>query len=298
MRLGFVGVGRWGSKLAEAFRACGAEIVAFDRGSFAYPRCSSQHNLGSCKACAERWLDGFGSYQPWRSQLADKSIDAIVAVAPPEVTTEVALTCAAAGKPVMATKPLFDHPETIWAPFYVDFWRLYSDLHWEWSLHREKYTTAMIQLEGSGPFRSFPGALDYGPHVVAQLFDAWRCYEPVLVKAARRTAEVTPEGEVFWAEYRLGVPDGEHKAYLEFGNGSSFPRRNIHLSYGSRGECLTAFEEGTRIGTEEKSTVLQRFCQSFLNDIHEGFVDTRLLELSRRGMAELRKIREMATRGD
>lgn len=74
-----------------------------------------------------------------------------------------------------------------------------------------------------------------------------------------------------------------------FGNGTAVPNRRFYLP-----GRLVCEEEGTRIGSEEKSAVLRRFCQSFLDDISEGFVDTRLLNLSKRGMEELRKIREMA----
>ncbi len=301
MKLGFVGVGRWAQKLASAFRACGAEIVAYDRKR-GVERWSNefmgQPHLNNVPGMEHGLnmgpdLDGFGRYLSWREQLADPSIDAIVAVAPPEVTTEVALACAAAGKAVCATKPLFDHPDTIRAPFYVDFWRLYSDFHRVWVEHREEYATADIKLEGHGPYRDFPGALDYGPHVIAQLFDAWRCYTPVLAKASKTELD---GGELFWAEYHLGVVgENSQKAWVQFGNGSDFPRRCVSLSYGSHGERLSLNEDGLLIGSEEKSAVLQRFCQSFLNDISEGFVDTRLLRLSRDGMRELRKIREMAT---
>jgi hypothetical protein len=217
---------------------------------------------------------------PWRNQLADKSIDAIVAVAPPEVTTEVALACAAAGKPVMATKPLFDHPETIRAPFYVDFWRLWSEAH---GLLRSRalwpYSESGIQIElhGSGPIRGFPGAFDYGPHVIAAVMDTRADAELVDAVALPCSA-----GELFRVRYLAS--NGWWT--LTFGNGSEIPVRNYAGCY----------EHGTRIGSEEKSAVLRRFCQSFLDDISEGFVDTRLLNLSRRGMEELREIREMAKR--
>lgn len=265
MRLGFVGVGKWSQKLATAFRACGAEIVAYDRQN------AQKVREWGVDSWVERvpLLHGFGSYMPWRDQLADKSIDAIVAVAPPEITTEVALACAAAEKSVMATKPLFDHPERITAPFYVDFWRL-------WSGAQEERRRPEIVFHGCGPERGFPGLLDYGPHVLAAILDADFTCE--VDEAFRRH-----EGPLELYDVRFKTYSGEF-VHATFGNGSSIPERNW---WGNP-------ESALMIGREAKISVLQHFCRSFLSDISEGFVDTRLLELSRRGMAELRKIREMA----
>lgn len=280
LRLGFVGVGRWGQKLATAFRACGAEIVAHsrnDKSAFGYV-------LDNCGGGPS--LPGFGLLRhDWREMLEDKHIDAIIAVAPPEITTEVALACAAAGKPVMATKPLFDHPETIRSVFYVDFWRLWAQSRELSLIFRANFPQRplVIELHGSGPFRDFPGMFDWGPHVVAQLLDTFRNGEPVYDQVGKDTNEAG--GELFTVNGRVG----DREFTLVFGNGSAKPTRQMMA-----GNIYVGIEEGTMIGTEEKSAVLQRFCQSFLNDISEGFVDTRLLELSRRGMAELRKIREMA----
>src|SRR5690242_19021703 len=112
LRLGFCGVGKWANKLATAFRECGAEIVAYDRQNRYAHRCKcglefSNHGQPGallCANCTCQKFDsqcgssaaGFGTWTPWRDQLADKSIDAIIAVAPPEISTEVALACAAA----------------------------------------------------------------------------------------------------------------------------------------------------------------------------------------------------------
>ena len=272
LRLGFVGVGKWAQKLATAFRACGAEIVAYDRSS---PKCGNcLVSLSKCTCSLVSHPSGFGLYCPWRDQLTDPSIDAIVAVAPPEITTEVALACAAAGKAVCATKPLFDHPETIRAPFYVDFWRLWSEAHQYRRRRRE------FEFCGQGPMRSFHGLFDYGPHVMAAVLDV--APEAKLISCA--PAIGCEPGELVAATFSV---DGEEVRTL-FGNGAHKSIRNIW------GWAAT----GEEIGHELKSAVLQRFCQSFLNDISEGFVDTRLLRLSRDGMRELRKIREMAMASD
>jgi hypothetical protein len=295
MNLGFVGVGKWAQRLAAAFRACGAETVHFDRGTNQPSTLPEAARAGAKAQADHEYVNGFGYRMYWPAMIADKSIDAIIAVAPPEVTTEVALACAAAGKPVMATKPLFDHPETIRAPFYVDFWRLWSEAHRE--LRRitdspewppDPNNEIHWRLCGSGPFRSFPEIFDYGPHVMAAIQDLMPLYswsDPWICESHNGGQTFAIKGS--------GRGLGYWNFRASFGNGTAVPSRKFFLP-----GKLVCVEEATRIGTEEKSAVLQRFCQSFLNDIHEGFVDTRLLELSRRGMQELRKIREMATRGD
>ena len=269
MRLGFCGVGKWASKLATAFRACGAEIVAFDRNKMPAIFCEPHGpNYEQDARKAGAIIDGFGKFMRWQDQLADKSIDAIIAVAPPEITTEVALACAEAGKPVMATKPLFDHPKSIRAPFYVDFWRL-------WSKAQLEPKTENYSLFGSGPFRDFPGAFDYGPHVIAAMIE--RSGHFGSVDSAKL---ICARGEMFSVEWE----SASGPLVGTFGNGADYAIRDI---WGHE-------ETPLAIGEEPKDQILQRFCQSFLSDVSEGFVDTRLLELSRRGMEELRRIREMA----
>lgn len=269
LRLGFVGVGRWARKLAAAFRACGAEIICHDR----------QTKPEGVHPADRPSLDGFGFWMPWASQLQSPAVDAMIVVAPPEATTAVALACAEAGKPVMATKPLFDHPKNIRAPFYVDFWRLWSKAYDSIRRLPPHVRGESVWLSGPGPERGFPGGLDYGPHVMAAIFDAFPAAR--LVNCSNVTSDGLT-GESFHCEFYDKRRD--YTVVCEFGNGSEVPVRTM----------WSESETPTHIGSEEKSAVLQRFCQSFLNDVSEGFVDTRLLELSRRGMEELRKIREMA----
>lgn len=275
LRLGFCGVGKWARKLAESFRACGAQVVAFDRKGT-----PGEHTIK---------LPGFGRYQPWRDQLTDKSIDAIVAVAPPEVTTEVALACAAAGKPVMATKPLFDHPERITAPFYVDLFRLWSAAHQNAKASGDYVS---IVLKGSGPMRDFPGMFDYGPHAVAAVLDIADGRSVRLADAVNMSSEL---GELYGAQYVLGgeLTSGGGLIDIEFGNGATGGVRSV--STHRHGDVETVRETPTHIGHEQKEVVLRKFCASFLSDVSEGFVSTTLLDYSREGMRLLKEIRAKAT---
>jgi hypothetical protein len=325
LRLGFVGCGKWARKLAESFRACGAEIVAYDRRGSQDPvpgetwearglddktevvridgmgpgtfSCSGGVN-GYYRAPGERLkdqfqlirrvspmppLDGFGSYMPWRDQLADKNIDAIVAVAPPEITTEVALACAEAGKAVMATKPLMDHPSRITNVFAVDFWRLWADEHAKWRdvMRGSFHGQLRYDLSGCGPVRDFPGAFDYGPHVMAAVLDAMPRAE---LAAHSLVASGVENEELFSYGFRDPSIPGRYIAG-EFGNAGTHGIRNV----------WSVEETPTHIGAQLKSDVMKACCQSFLNDVSEGFVSTKLLDLSRDGMKLLEQIRRMAT---
>ncbi len=286
LRLGFIGVGKWARKLAESFRACGAEIVAFDRRApeqIPHPAVTAGKMVPGVTYLNQVLpLDGFGKYMPWREQLADKSIDAIVAVAPPEITTEIVMAAASAGKAVMGTKPLWDHPRDLTAPVYIDLWRLYSKTH---RTAREKLAADMhaplcINLYGNGPFRSFPGAFDWGPHVIAAIADLLPNYR---ISGAYKINR--GDGETF----RVHIHGRPGSTTLYFGNAQEGP---TDRSYRVGDWCES--EDGARIGTEDKATAMQRFAQHFLNDVSEGFVDTKLLNYSREGMALLRRIREEA----
>ncbi len=262
IRLGFCGAGKWGRKLAESFRACGAEVGWFDR---AHP--TNQTEFGGA------------TYKPWRWMIEESQVDAIIAVAPPGITTEVALACASAGKAVMATKPLFDHPETIRAPFYVDFWRLWSDVHQK--MRQEgAFETSDYSLCGSGPLRSFPGALDYGPHVMAAMLDV-EGFENGL-EFGGATKHECAQGELYTSRFHSNMTG--QTVFSTIGNGSEIGVRRIWWEP----------ETPTHIGAQSKDEIMRAFCSAFLSDVSEGFVDTRLLSLSRDGMRLLREIRERA----
>lgn len=276
LRLAYVGVGRWARKLNGAFTGLGHRAVAHVRKTASMPF--------SATGAVPR-LDGFGiHYGDWRPLIEDKSVDALVLCATPEVVTEAALACAAAGKPCLATKPLMlETPPAISAPLYVDFWRLWSE---GWQRFREEYAVGTYPLAidffGGGPVRTFPGSLDYGPHVVAFLHEMcireWRA-------AAFLPAQ---QGELLLAT-------GEHEGRYwsaRFGNGATSGERKL-----VSGIALVEDPDFIRCNggvPERKDLVLQAFCRSFASDVLEGFANDRLLRLSCDGMQELRKMRELA----
>lgn len=284
MRLGFVGCGRWSSKLAEQFRACGAEVVAYDRKT--PPGRSLEWFRNGMPIPDPYELKGFGSHKPWREQLEDPRIDAIVAAADPETTTAVALACIASAKPCMATKPLMlTEMPGIRSVFYVDLFRLWGD-RWKRAKEtlqlRSTFEGPQFKVEigfwGNGPMRSFPGSFDYGPHALAFAMDALGDVSLLQVESI----EGRPDAELL----RLIMTHSDkHPLDVMIGNGGAQGCREILLN------GHTIWDEPV---TLDKSGEIRAMCRSFLDDVHESRVDHYTLDLSIRGMRLLQEAREMA----
>lgn len=165
-RVGFVGVGKWAEKLRAAFVAEGWRVVCHSRKS---PHDFSKPTGAPRTEVEERW--GFRVEVEQMVEMDD--VDLIVCAADPKTTTRAALLAAENCRAVLATKPLLETPKLIGAPFIVDFWRLMAK---PWTFLRDTVrsldiTHVEICMHGNGPFREFPGVLDYGPHAMAFLYD-------------------------------------------------------------------------------------------------------------------------------
>ncbi len=298
MNLGFVGVGKWAAKLNDAFRAEGGCAYGYDRQT---PE--RIHVPGP-----KEFYDVFGAfYMPWREQIASRDIDALVVCAPPDITTEVALACAAAGKPVMATKPLMlTVPIPIRAPFYVDFWRLWDETYQiiRAGVQKDKAhaTSFYCKFYGSGPIRTFPGLLDYGPHAVAFARDLFMADEFDTVKLRARATRAGGELLEFelWEENQAGNPI---ECVVHVGNGATEGAREFVVNVDDGGRIfwwetpthtcygLDPFVARHRVLKDE---ALRRMCRSFMHDISEGFVTTAHLDLSCAVMRDLARVRALA----
>jgi hypothetical protein len=148
LKIGYVGVGNWAKQLKNTFRSIGCECFGYVR-------------------VQDEGLEHFGiKYSSYQN--LTNSCDLIVVAADPETTTEVALYCAENCIPCVATKPLLAHPQLIGAPFYVDFWRLYSKPYEVFKTQVVGPVYCEINFLGSGPFReSHDGLDDWGPHAFA-----------------------------------------------------------------------------------------------------------------------------------
>lgn len=269
MRLGFVGMGRWARKLKASFDAEGAIVVASWRAKMG-------HGQFDC------WGDMFRSPEV---MIDSEDIDALVLCAPPDVTTEVALACAAAGKPVMATKPLMlTEAVPIRAPFYVDFWRLWSEAFERYA--KARTTVVNVLMTGSGPIRGFPGLLDYGPHAMAYLH---RLLADVKIERAAYDKRAQ-QGELLVADgpgFTFQAGNGDTEGYRSIQSPAPIAGWNIILDETPEHMVFGEFKE-------PKELVIRRMCRSFMNDIAEGFVTTEHLDLSCAVMRDLAEVRRLA----
>lgn len=258
-RLAFVGVGQHATKLASSLRACGAEVVAHSR---------LQHHPAP----------GFGQRLAWpdiveRAQRG--AIDAVVAVAPPELTTDIALVCARAGVRCMATKPLLvadpgelgRESEALDADLYVDLWRLYATpwLALKDAARRSRILEMRVEFVGNGPHRGFSGALDWGPHAVAfacDLLGASTAFTRVSISNSTGRGELLDiRGMISGTKVSLRVGNGaesvEKAVFVRTEAGDLELREDgnqIHLatSFGLAREC-------------KKDEAVRRFCRAFLS---------------------------------
>ncbi len=262
-RLGFVGVGKHAQRMAQAFRECGAEIVAYDRNRLG-PDWNPPMPLP---------LDGFGMRMAWREMVESPGVDAIVCCAPPEVTRAVALECASGRKRLVATKPLmvnWDTSQPLGASedrdIYVDLWRLYSPawLALKADLQGRKVQSIFINFCGYGPIRStHSGLLDWGPHALAFLLDLgiaaeleWKCTEDGDAGKTKlwRATGTGDTAIVIYTGNRLGCcADGPKQVAVEAADGDTFTWQENDDShfYVEELEC-------------SRDLALREFCRAFL----------------------------------
>lgn len=262
MRLGFIGVGRHGQKMAAAFRECGATLAAYDRehphGDWVIDGKRVRDNL---RTATMSW--GEAKYVPWHDMIASSAIDAIVCCAPPDVTAEVTLAAANAGKPVCATKPLrwptaegADEARGVW----VDLWRLSSPawLALKADLQGREIRSVDIDFYGSGPVRAtHSGLLDYGPHALGFVLDLGLRPELTWTKEQKgcwfgkgdRVGVTTGNGFGSAMMYvRVEATDGESRVWCE-------SQDNRHRFIGDdQGELLNC----------DRLLALRNFCRAFL----------------------------------
>lgn len=244
MKLGFVGVGKHAQRMRDAFVACGAEVVAYDR-------------LSGEPAV------GFGE----RVSVLDMptTVDAIVACSTPIQNEFVATYATARGKRSVISKPLtWKAPAGHAAIVMVDLWRLYSPA-WQAlkaDVSTKKIKSVDITFMGNGPFReTHNGALDYGPHAFAFALD--------LLGNLDDAKKVWRGNGNIWS----WVSGDDRRAKLVFGNGADSPRMRVVVET-EDGSRRTWHEEGPfqRFDEDDGNSMsharylaLHNFCRAFLN---------------------------------
>lgn len=284
MNVGFVGVGSWAERLKAAFEKCGTKIVAHDR-------------QGAAPA------PGFGELRKLKDMLKDPSIGAVVSAAPPEVTTRVAREAMAARMPAFLTKPLLlDENIGLRATLYVDYVRLASPIY-----ERIKFRAAergikhvSIRMYGNGPVRSFPGALDYGPHAIAFLCDLLGAGCTTWNFESRALA-LEPDGrELYLVDGRCkGVPFS-----LITGNGARTGQRRLTVTHDDgrvseyveeRGEARLVLD-GQIVDFACHQDALTELVRWFLLHAESKVIETKWLGISMTAQDVLRRIRSGALR--
>lgn len=287
LRLGFVGVGQWARELVRAFTELGHVCVAHERedpGGMPPP-------------------EGFGTYISGGIDHFE-DIDLIVAAAPPDPTTLVAMRCAEWGKPCIATKPLLRHPSLTQALFEVDFWRLdsgpYKALqkavkhHAAVGRHPKELT---IRMCGNGPFRSFDGVLDWGPHALAFLYDLLPSQVLTDVVVENRKIEghqgrcIRVMGHCGRTLVNLLIGNGMEPV----DNGSGATHKTVAVSYDHDQPLVLHEADGIIRYTDRqggvlscrKETAIKAFLTRVIKSLESGETNDRTLRYSRRATDDL-----------
>lgn len=237
LKVGLVGVGRWGKTLAASFKKCDVDIVAYDRRSDV-----EEEGLGRRlpwrRMMSQPVHEIVGGVPPDPTKKLEDFVDIVVAAADPETTAEVAEAALDSWTPAFITKPLLRDPRTVTnnghnifdgqpVPYMVDFWRLWSPSWRTMTLHLEDEAPEeiCINLYGEGPVRSYPGAHDYGPHVIAFLQDLFNKWEIKEAQVSERTT-----GQHLVTINGVGSSKrktGETKFKAIFGNGALSGNRTV-----------------------------------------------------------------------
>ncbi len=210
IRLGLVGKGPWGQKIAAALKAlAGVELA------------------------------GVAGRADWPALAADPTVVGIIVAVPPDAHAEIALAAIKARKAVFIEKPLaldVAQAEAILAAAkkagtiaMVDHVHLFHPAYGE--LKRQLAAEGpvhMVRGRGGrmGPFRAdAPVLWDWGPHDVAYALDLLG-FEPERVTASFRERKRMPEGRGETVALSLLYADGA-RADMEFGNIYETPVREL-----------------------------------------------------------------------
>jgi hypothetical protein len=222
MRVGIVGVGKWGSVLAKKVKECGAHVAAYER-------------LGLDT------MPGLGTKTVWMEMLAHHRVDALVVAATPAVSYSVASACIELGFPALVSKPLMFENNIIGlkAPLYVDYVHLFSMAWPAFSVACDRLANidrVDVTFAGNGPVREFSGLHDYAPHAVSMIADA---LNPVYLKVEYVDVTSSKPGRKLYAIH--GSLNEVVPFTVTTGNDAPEGKRKI---------CVT-YKDGTKSSYEE-----------------------------------------------
>jgi predicted dehydrogenase len=229
MKLGIVGVGRWGRVLASTFEKANVEVSAYNR------------------ADPEKFTADVGKYLPLPELI--REVDVVAAAAPPEVTSRVFTACQEVGRPCLLTKPIMgateiDDVKPLSATCYVDYIHLASPLYQRLkkAASGRQISGLKIDFHGDGPVRRFPGFYDYGAHALAMVHDLLG-FGRLTHIFALGTCVSGPGKELVHANFRIsGVP-----VVATIGNGAKTSMRRVEVQLD--GDLKITYAERDRIAT-------------------------------------------------
>lgn len=257
MKIGMIGVGRWGRTLAGKLMDAGAQIAEYDRHSdIPMP-------------------DRYGRRVPWREMVYERRIDAVVAATPPDLTYEIFNACQDARLPCLLTKPLLiesGHRPQFTTTTYVDLIHLHSPL---WALvcnELSNHEVESMSAVSSGPTtRDMPGSLDYGPHAVALLLNAFGPFETDVTEMKSILALHHGGKETLWTELKFG---GMRMSFTATSNGARLTafvsklKNGKEISYIENGDrSAFVYIDGREIARDRNHDPLARLVERFLFDV-------------------------------
>lgn len=198
VRLGLIGVGRWGRRFAET--VVRRQMASPDAEITCFARAGDGKDVVIAGATQHRW-----------EELIDRRLcDGLIVATPPDSHVAIASRAVSAGIPVLVEKPLalsadaftplldamneaprvpvvVDHVH-LWAPAY----RALKEL-----LREEGREVTLVESTGCGvgPVRDYSSLHDYGPHDLALCFDLVGAAGGYQLESARRIQTAT--GELF-----------------------------------------------------------------------------------------------------
>lgn len=268
LRLALVGVGPWGTLLAQKFTQAGAEIV---------------HHVRQNGPDVEHW----GTRLPLDALWEVNGLGGVLLATPPHLTLPLAQKAAAAGLAVLACKPLWlSEPMVLRAPFFVDYVRLWSPAYALLKArvygHRIRRIDAVFV--GKGPYREFSSLDDYGSHLLALTHDLLGC-EAMLSNVAAGAVQRDEAGGTIHSA--CGLFNDEIYFTLKTGNAALDKYMTFTAEVGGLG-CLRYEEKRGSVSITLDGAILlaqshdplTTMATTFIRNCEQGVIHPRFVDLS------------------
>lgn len=298
MRIGIVGVGPWGAKVAD--KVAGMMVDDWQVRVVAHSRKGTEP------------VRRFGRLMSTMDLVHSDHVDVVIATAPPGVTLLAAVAAMKLEKPILVSKPFILTDEIkLKSPLMVDFVRLWSPC---WKMLKKGFTDRVasggkpvsveVRFGGKGPVRAFPSIYDYGIHVFAFLYDLFGMTNPFVLNKVQ-----LDDGFVGGQVYTFGGTMGDVAISCVTGNGLDGLVRHFRVIMDD-GSFFCYMEDRTvcafvgpgmsgskEIHVEWRHDPLGLMLANFLLDCRLGVIDESTVNYSRLGMAACTVVQEASVSG-